>query len=97
MIITNPDSERHDTANYIGLTCPVCFTMHGIPIPDDAELYAGVDVSCGCGKNIVLITGELNLVSAILECDHVWNHHLICDVCDISRMNLDKLRGMIES
>jgi hypothetical protein len=82
---------------FIGLSCPRCYTRHTIPIPDGfEESSTGCNISCGCGKNIVLIIGELNLMSTVMACDHIWNPSLICDVCSISRMNLDKLRGIIK-
>ena len=52
-----------DPTTFIGLSCPRCLTRHTIPIPDGFEENgAGCDVSCGCGKDILLVIGEIELI-----------------------------------
>ena len=59
---TDHTTDESRGPKYIGLTCPKCFTRHGIPIPPDVEMYSGVEIGCGCGNNIVFVIGELELI-----------------------------------
>ena len=42
------------------IVCPVCFCRHGIPVPENIEEYGGCDITCGCGKNIILLANFEN-------------------------------------
>jgi len=48
----------------VAILCPQCFTWHGVPIPKKPEEYGGVDLFCGCGKNMVYVTGEMELIES---------------------------------